>query len=636
MSREILRKRLVGISKCSINGEPVRDLYKLLMNKPEIWELAYANISSNDGATTKGVDGVTADGHSLERNQEIMNQLRNGTYRPKPTRRVYIPKSNGKKRPLGIPSFTDRLVQEACRIILEAIYEPIFSKFSFGFRKGMGCHDAIHSTSNRCRGVKWFIEFDIQGYFDNIDHQILMKLLRNKIKDERFTALIGWMLKAGYMEDWKFNKTHSGTPQGGVISPILANIYLHELDTFLDDLCLRTHRGERRRENPERKKLTSDLLLLRKQLNKLRDENLEVIPTEEQGGGKTFKYAGWNKEELVKELRKVEEEGLKLKYSDPSDPNYRRLQFTRYADDFLLGFIGSKEEAEIIMMEIKDFLRKTLHLECSEEKTKIAHHSEGVIFLGYLLKTHTLKANANRVRNEKRNGKNVKIRRRGTGNVNPEIPESKVRDFVKSKRYGNLNNRNDWKALHRAELTSNSDYEILAQFNAEMRGFAEYYKLAVNFYKGLGLLYYIAQTSLVKTLANKHKTTSAKLYQQYTDGDDKRITVVDGKYKKEWFKLKDINRSTKTNADMIHNHLMHASRSEITERLNAERCEYCGKTDGYFEVHHVRKMADIKEGKELWQKVMIARNRKKIVLCIECHDLLHAGRLPDYRYKAAT
>ncbi len=247
MSTQNLRKRLDGISKCSINGERARDLYKLLTNKPKIWELAYANIYSFDGATIKGVDGVTADGHSVERSQEIMNQLRNGTYRPKPTRRVYIPKSNGKQRPLGIPTFTDKLVQEACRIILDAIYEPVFSKFSFGFRKGIGTHDALISTQKRFQGTKWFIEFDIKGYFDNIDHHILVKLLKKKNDDERFIALIGWMLKAGYTEDWKFNRTHSGTPQGGVISPVLANIYLHELDVFITDLCQQTHKGKERK-----------------------------------------------------------------------------------------------------------------------------------------------------------------------------------------------------------------------------------------------------------------------------------------------------------------------------------------------------------------------------------------------------
>jgi len=277
-------------------------------------------------------------------------------------------------------------------------------------------------------------------------------------------------------------------------------------------------------------------------------------------------------------------------------------------------------------------------LECSEEKTKIVHHSKGVIFLGYQLTTHSLKADAERAKWGEQAGTKVKRRCWNGSAICLQIPEFKVRDFVKRKRYGNLNNRKDWEALHRAELLNNSDYEILAQYKAEMRGFAEYYKLAVNFHKGLGLLQYIAQTSLVKTLASKHKTSVAKIYQRYVDGEDKRLTVVDGKHKGEWFRLKDVNRSgkAKQDVDVEYNSRKHATRSEIVERLNAEECEYCGKTGGYFEVHHVRKMADIKDGKEFWQKLMIARNRKKIVVCIECHDLLHAGKLPDFRFKAKS
>ncbi len=636
MSKQSLRKRLEGISKCSINGERAKNLYQLLVNKPEIWELAYANICANDGATTKGIDGVTADGHSVERSREIMNQLRNGTYRPKPTRRVYIPKSNGKQRPLGIPTFTDKLVQEACRIILEAIYEPVFSKFSFGFRKGMGCHEALQDTSYRFNGTKWFIEFDIKGYFDNIDHRILVGLLKKKINDERFTALIGWMLNAGYMEDWKFNKTYSGTPQGGVVSPILANIYLHELDVFMAELCQRTHKGKGIKMRPEYKLLDNQATRLRKQLELVNSKGLAKVPEiiRPQGGGKPFKYEGWTRDDLVEELERIKSEKLGTRVTDQQDPNYRRLQYTRYADDFLLGFIGSKAEAGAIMEEVKGFLQTTLLLECSEEKTKIVHHSKGVIFLGYKLSTYDLKADADRARwvNSR-----VKKRTRNSAGIILEVPVEKVRDFIKRKRYGNLNNRSDWEALHRAELLNNSDYEILAQYKAEMRGFAEYYKLAGNFHKGLGLLHYIAQTSLVKTLASKHKISVAKVYQRYTDGEDKRLTVVNGKYKSEWFKLKDINRDARTRGvDMVYNHMHHSRRSEIVERLNAEECEYCGKTGGYFEVHHVRKMVDIGGGKELWQRVMIARNRKKLVVCIECHHLLHAGKLPDFRFKAKS
>ena len=636
MSTQNLRKRLDGISKCSINGERARDLYKLLTNKPKIWELAYANISSNDGATTKGVDGVTADGHSVERSQEIMNQLRNGTYRPKPTCRVYIPKSNGKQRPLGIPTFTDKLVQEACRIILDAIYEPVFSKFSFGFRKGIGTHDALISTQKRFQGTKWFIEFDIKGYFDNIDHHILVKLLKKKNDDERFIALIGWMLKAGYTEDWKFNRTHSGTPQGGVISPVLANIYLHELDVFITDLCQQTHKGKERKVYKEYKELDKSKQRLRRHLNRMRDENLEIYPDSEKGP-QSFD-AGKTGKELVKELEKLTDETLRTRRSDPLDQNFRRLQYTRYADDFLLGFIGSKAEAEVIMKGIKEFLQRTLSLECSEEKTKISHHSKGALFLGYHLVSQTLKANATRVKRQMKEGTMIRRRRWGIGKIELLIPPSKVKEYMERKRYGKLNNGSNWEALHRAELLNNSDYEILAQYNGEMRNFAEFCKIGINFHQGLGFLHYIAQTSLVKTLAAKHKISLAQVYKRYTDGNDKRITIKDGKYQIHWFKLKDINRiaKAKTDVDKEYNSSIHSGRSKIVERLNAEECEYCGKTGGYFEVRHVRKMADIKEGKEKLEKVMIARNRKKIVLCIECHDLLHVGKLPDFRCKASA
>ena len=456
MSNYNLRRRLAGIGKCSINGAKVTDLYKLLVNKPEIWELAYANINANAGATIKGVDGVTADGHSVERSREIMNQLRNGTYRPKPTRRVYIPKSNGKQRPLGIPTFTDRLVQEACRIILEAIYEPVFSKCSFGFRMGMGCHDALQNITNRFTGTKWFIEFDIKGYFDNIDHQILLKLLKKKINDERFTALIGWMLKAGYMEDWKFNKTYSGTPQGGVISPILANVYLHELDVFMTELCQRTHKGKARKMRLEYKKVCNEKERVRRYLDMLKDRNLESVP-EKGGNDNLLKYAGYTRIDLLKVLEKLTDEQLATRQSDPQVPDFRRSQYIRYADDFLLGFIGDKAGGEAIMEEVKGFLQTTLHLECSEEKTKIVHHGKGVIFLGYHLGTRALKADAVRVQTQMSYGKKVKRRQLTSSGICLLVPESKVRDFVKRKRYGNLNNRKDWETLHRVQLFNNSD-----------------------------------------------------------------------------------------------------------------------------------------------------------------------------------
>jgi len=632
MSTEILRKKLEGIRKCSINGGAVKDLFKLMTNNPEIWDLAYANIAPNKGSMTKGVDEVTADGHSLERSREIMNQLRNGTYRPKPTRRVYIPKSNGKKRPLGIPTFTDKLVQEVCKILLEAIYEPVFSKFSFGFRKGKGCHDALLSTRKRFTGTRWFLEFDIKGYFDNIDHQLLVGLLKKKINDERFTTLIGWMLKCGYLEEWAFNKTYSGTPQGGVISPILANIYLHELDVFMDDLHSRIHKGKARKRSPEYDSIGGKKTIIRRILDRLDSLGVDVVEDRGMGGRPT--HIGKTKADLIEEYEALTVEQLNTRYSDPLDPSYRRIQYTRYADDFLLGYIGSKSEAEGIVVEIKNYL-KTLHLECAEDKTNIVHHSKGVGFLGYHLATHSLKANANRVRGVEREGTEFKKRVWNDKDIRLTVSDEKIRSFIERKGYGKLKDHRNWEAIHRSPLLNNSDYEIITQFNNEVRGFAEYYKLARNFHHKLGLLHYIAQTSLAKTLAAKHKTSVAKIYKEYTDGNSRRITVVNGKNKCEWFKIKDISRRTSTigDVDVVYNSIIHLGRTELIQRLNAQECEYCGKNDGYFEVHHIRKMSDIKEGKSIWQKLMSARNRKTMVLCVECHRQLTWGKLPDYRYK---
>ncbi|MBO5127817.1 MAG: group II intron reverse transcriptase/maturase, partial [Clostridia bacterium] len=203
-------------------------LYRYLLRE-DIWFEAYKHLYANNGASTKGINDDTADGFSEKKIKKIIGSLADGTYSPNPVRRVYIEKANGKKRPLGIPTFTDKLVQEVLRMILEAVYEPVFLYCSHGFRTGRSCHTALTSLKKEFTGAKWFIEGDIQSFFDEIDHDILIGILRERIKDERFLRLIRKFLKAGYMEDWQFHRTYSGTPQGGVISPILANIYLDKL-----------------------------------------------------------------------------------------------------------------------------------------------------------------------------------------------------------------------------------------------------------------------------------------------------------------------------------------------------------------------------------------------------------------------
>jgi len=599
-----LQKRLAGYSDCSSKGiRKVKDLFKLVVNDAEIWNLAYNNIRTNKGAMTKGVDNTTADGHSEDRVLELMTQLRNGTWNPKPARRTYIPKSNGKLRPLGLPTFSDKLVQEVCKIILTAIYEPVFSKDSHGFRPKRSCHTALQPINKYWGATKWFIEFDIKGYFDNIDHDLLMQDLAEKIDDDRFLALIRKMLKAGYLEDWKYNKTYSGTPQGGVISPILSNIYLHKLDTFVGKLCEETRKGAKRKCNKEYRRLDMQTVRLKRRISVL-DRDCPTRRT------------------LLEELRKVTKEKENTRYGDPMDTEFRRLTYCRYADDFLLGYIGTKEEAEEVMAKIREFLKKERKLDCAEEKTKVAHHSKGVRFLNYDIRTTDRIEPIRKVINAE--GKVAKQRITAT-QMFLFVPQDRCKDFVERHHYGSWGK--EGKSLQRPYLLNNSEREIVTNYNGEVRGFCQYYKLAHNFNTGpLAQLYHIAQGSLIKTLANKFKTTQAKTYAKYRQSD-RRLMIGNVK----WFARKDVNREAPRSPETVDIlKLFFPGRTELDQRQAARVCEYCGTEEGYFEVHHVNKLKDLK-GREAWEQHMIARKRKTLVLCVPCHDLLHAGKLPSKR-----
>ena len=191
---------------------------------------------------TKGADNATIDHMSISRIEKLIISLKDESYQPIPSRRVYIPKKNGKKRPLGIPTFNDKLLQEVVRMILEAIYEGSFDNNSHGFRPKRSCHTALQQIQKSFNGTRWFIEGDIKGFFDNINHNTLIDILRKRIDDERFLRLIRKFLNAGFIENWVFNKTYSGTPQGGIISPILANIYLDNLTL----ICVNTSKNSTR------------------------------------------------------------------------------------------------------------------------------------------------------------------------------------------------------------------------------------------------------------------------------------------------------------------------------------------------------------------------------------------------------
>jgi RNA-directed DNA polymerase len=610
-----------SIAKVSKNGRKVNGLFRLLTNLEVLWKQAYANIYPNKGAVTKGVNNNTMDGFSEERVNHLIGMLARRQYCPKPVRRTYIPKKNGKLRPLGIPTGDDKLVQEAVRIILEQIYEPIFSENSHGFRPGKSCHTALQQVRNIWHGTKWIIEFDIKGFFDNINHHKMIECLEKKIDDKRIIDIIRKMLRAGYAEDWKYNTTWSGTPQGGVVSPILANIYLHELDKFMEDMIGKFNKGKRRKTNPAYSVLNTEM---KKTNQKLRELNMECKYDD------TYKHCH-------NELRRRRRELHKHMHMTPSidrfDSGYKRLRYVRYADDFIIGVIGSRKEAESVMLAVKQYINNVLLLEVSENKTCIQNAKDGVRFLGYDIKTYTgtklLKV---------RSGYGTCIKRTVADEMQLHIPAEKTHQYASNKRYGDMANI---RGVSRGALSQRSDVEILLTYNAEMRGLANYYALAVGYKTSLGKLICLAQMSFFATLADKHKTTIAKIARQMkmpgNSGYMLRVNINGIQKSYKLFKLKDhippIIRLKDIDTPWGTAQYT-ARRTEIIQRVSANCCEYCGKIGGYMEVHHVRGMKDVWNKKQLWQQIMSAMQRKTMVLCVDCHKELHGRGLPDWRAKA--
>lgn len=337
-------------------------LYRILFNE-EMYYIAYQRIYAKQGNMTKGVDGKTVDGFSISHIEQLIDTLKNETYQPKPSQRVYIPKKNGKMRPLGIPSFMDKLLQEVIRMILEAVYEGSFENTSHGFRPQRSPQTALSSIQKSFNGTKWFIEGDIKGFFDNIDHEVLIAILSERISDNRFIRLIRKFLNAGYVEDWVFHKSYSGTPQGGIISPILANIYLDKFDKYIKEYITKFNKGKRRKDNPIAKQLGHRKAKLVEKLRNTIDET--------------------KRKQLFARIRETVKERLKYPAGDEMDDSIKRLKYIRYADDFLIGVIGSKQDCIQIKEDIKQFMADKLKLELSDEKTLITNARKHAKFLGY-------------------------------------------------------------------------------------------------------------------------------------------------------------------------------------------------------------------------------------------------------------
>jgi len=568
-------------------GLPLERVYRLMYN-PSLYLTAYGKIYRNKGAMTEGVTEETVEGMSLNKIETIIKALRDETYRWRPVRRVYIPKKNGKMRPLGLPDWSDKLVQEVMRLLLNAYYEPQFSDHSHGFRPKRGCHTALREIKTWI-GTAWFIEGDISKCFDKLDHQVLLTILRENIHDEKFIRLISELLEAGYLEDWKYHATLSGTPQGGVLSPLLANTYLNKLDKYVEQQLIPAYtRGEARRPNAAYRNIYRKASRARKE----------------------------GRAEDAKLLRQLQQQ---LPSRDPDDPDFRRLKYVRYADDFILGLIGSKEEAEEIKQKLEAFLHDTLKLELSQAKTLITHARTGTArFLGYEI--HTIHNDTKQTRGERSVNGGIGLR------VPKDVVLEKCQDYTE-----------EGKPIHRPEMLKDSVLTIISTYQAEYRGLVEYYRMAYNLHT-LARLKWDMERSLTKTLAAKEQIPIPQVYRKY-----KATIIVEGRPYKglqvtieregkkplvaQWggIPLKwDIKAILDDQPERIW-----SVRSELEERLLADTCEYCGAHERC-QVHHVRSLKDLhpkgRKPRPQWMVLMAARQRKTMVACKTCHEDITYGR----------
>ena len=497
---------------------------------------------------------------------------------------------------MGIPSFTDKLVQEAIRLVLESIYEPVFLDCSHGFRPNRSCHTALQSLKKEFMGARWFIEGDIKGCFDAIDHDRLLTFLQRKVKDARLSQLIMRFLKAGYMENWTYHNTYSGTPQGGILSPILANIYLHELDTFVGNL-------KRKFSKPAAQRFTPAYQELHTHMNRY-----------------AWRVKHWEGEKREKALADLMETRALLVKTPCKSQTDKKIKYIRYADDFILSVNGSKQDCERIKAELQQFISRELKMELSAEKTLITHSNQYARFLGYDIRVR-------RSQKIKRGSTTNCKKRTLNGSVELNVPFDKIERFLFDQQVIKRLNDGTFRSRRRVNLLHLTDLEILSTYNAELRGICNYYALASNFSK-LSYFAYLMEYSCLHTLASKHKCPMSKIRHKYRDKKGKWAIPYETKagQKQMYFTyFRDCKANSSNDIIPKTTRMLSYSVTTLESRLKAKVCELYGRenAEGY-EIHHINKLKNLK-GKRLWERVMIAKKRKTIVLCHDCHVSVHAA-----------
>ena len=590
-------KRLIEVNKLSQkdNNWIHRDIFRIL-SKDEIWIAAYEKIKSNKGALTPGSDSETMDGMSLNKLRNLKKQVYTEKYQFKPVKLTYIPRPDGRKRPLGLPTASDKIVQGVIMIILEAIYEPVFSELSFGFRAGKGCHDALNHVDKKFRWVDYVIEGDIEQAYPTIDHHILVKILEKRINDARFIRLIWKLLKCGVLDEERLTWSKKGVPQGSIVSPILANIYYHELDLFVQQVMkqYRTSKSSRKLKSSEYKSLEHKILRFSKKMKTLTPQSPE-------------------RKECSKLLKSLRAQRLAI----PSLKNKEiRIEYVRYADDWMIGVAGNRKLAQQIKAELTEFLDNTLLQKLHPIKTKITDLRQGnVYFLGYQIFLPI-----NRPISVYK-GKGTRTIRRGQPQLRFDIPINTLTERYANRGYLKKLEKGV-RPISRASYTVLEDHVIVSHYRSLWLGILNYYSGCTK--RGrLQYIHYLLHMSCAMTLAHRHRSSSKKIFGKHgktltikVPNSDK---VLEFPYKttwrlneRKWLLGKQISPPGYVYANLT-------SRSSLT--LSCLICDSI-KSIEMHHVKHVRKQGFRYDG---FTKEMALLNRKQVPLCKNCHKCVHAG-----------
>lgn len=546
-----------------------------LLSKPALLETAYNNIKSKPGNMTPGITPETLDGLNWEWILETSQLLKSGNFDFTPSRRIQIPKASGGKRPLSIGSPRDKIVQEAMRMILEAIYEPHFSEYSHGFRPARSCHSALKTFYTKFQGAQWLIEGDISKCFDTIDHAKLMNLIEQRIKDRRFTHYINKALKAGYFEFKVYQHNIVGTPQGSIISPILANIFLDQIDVFVENLRIEFDKGLKPRRNP--------------------------IARYFEGRIARAKIKG--DMELV---RKLSLEARSHSYIDFEDPNFRRLTYLRYADDWIIGIRGKLQDTKDILAKVTEYC-DSIGLRVSPEKTKITNLNQNkALFLGVELSRSSV----------------TKFTRVTSSSSTKRVARHLIMTAPLQRVVKKLTDagliKNQEPAPRFLWLHKTHD-QIIHLYNAVFRGYLNYYSFAHNYSSLVSLLNNILKQSAAKLLAAKFTLgTRSKVIGIFGPNltSPNKISFLRPSYKANY-----LNFKVKSPYPLENIQGLYVSNKSLASLLNLT-CSSCS-SNYRVEMHHIRKMSDLNPKVSATDKMMINANRKQIPLCRACHMKLH-------------